>query len=115
MPDDKPNPPGCICRYIHPSDPMCKVELPVVCAICGSRHRSVLPKGIGDLTQGNECAATSYLRDGVVVVVCHYGSDLDMNLYRWDEGVAGLDPICDECILARVRSGAMVLIAEHVL
>lgn len=66
----------------------------------------------GKETQGLNCAAFSYERDGKVFVEGYYGSRVDMTIFEWTGGAAGKQPICDGCILENVLSGTMVAVGR---
>lgn len=79
----------------------------VICAVCGTYFtHGVIGKG-----QAGSCASCCS-PDPPNYVSCHYGSDRDMDIYKWiggviTEGWVGADPICGACVTAAVNDGRL--------
>jgi len=71
---------------------------PIWCSVCRRMYLSVTP--FEETRQGDRCAASPRAIDGQVYLWCHYGSNLDGNVYRVDGAIAGQlrNPVCDDCI-----------------
>jgi hypothetical protein len=85
---------------------------PVTCAWCGNRFRSVIPyEQEGKQTQGDDCAASVYQKDGEWYVAGHYGSghfDMDRLRFIANHPTAPLDPVCDQCLVERIAVGDLI-------
>jgi hypothetical protein len=85
---------------------------PVVCEWCKNRFRSIIPYDTGEKpTQGDDCAASVYQKDGEWYVAGHYGSghfDMDRLRFIANHPTAPLDPVCDQCLNERIAVGDLV-------
>lgn len=85
---------------------------PVVCAWCENRFRTVFPFDSGEKqTQGDDCAASVYQKDGEWYVAGHYGSshfDMDRLRFIANRPTAPLDPVCDQCLIERIAAGDLI-------
>lgn len=87
----------------------------VVCEWCGSRHRAEF----GDSeTQGSDCAAAVYARDGRWFLQGFYGSTVaDMCVFAFvkNEPTAPARVVCDACIQRRIDAGDLEMLDDHCL
>lgn len=89
------------------------MDIIVTCVWCGKHTRSVVP-GDHD-TQGDDCASLVVERDGVWYAEGFYGSSrFDMQLFRFvrNPPTERADPVCDDCLQARVDVGDLVFERE---
>ena len=102
---------GCTnptCLQCHPPPNRAERSIPrhVVCAWCGNRYRSAVEEA--NVTQGTDCAATVWTKDGEWFVQGHYGSrSYDTDRFRFVQNVplAPANPVCDVCIDERIFVG----------
>jgi len=62
-------------------------------------------------TQGDDCAASIYQKDGEWYVAGHYGSghfDMDRLRFIANHPTAPLDPVCDQCLNERIAVGDLI-------
>jgi hypothetical protein len=85
---------------------------PVTCEWCKNRFRAIIPHDSGEKpTQGDDCAASVYQKDGEWYVAGHYGSghfDMDRLRFIANHPTAPLDPVCDQCLTERIAVGDLI-------
>lgn len=87
----------------------------VVCQWCSSRHRVAVPDST---TQGCDCAAAVFQRDGSWWLQGFYGStvaDLYLFKFRKNEPKERASVVCDECIQARIEADDLELVDDNYL
>jgi hypothetical protein len=85
---------------------------PVVCEWCKNSFRAIyFDESADKQTQGDDCAASVYQKEGSWYVAGHYGSGgFDMMRLRFiaTHPTQPLDPVCDQCINERIAAGDLV-------
>jgi hypothetical protein len=87
----------------------------VACQGCSKKYLGIGPD-CQKYQQACDCAASTFLKDGTWQLSCSYGSQFDMNRYRFrsepDARLKNAKAVCDICIASLLEHDAIELIGE---